>query len=172
MHPPPPCERSLEHTSPPVFLCFLGRPAQWHPPPLVVAPGGKGGGGGNAQCTTRRDGMTGPHAHGNVGRQVGWRTTRTTHGGPHAQENAARHVADHLNAEGSGQQKPCNDSRNNQHNPQYANHWAPLKQKRHRQEHRPQPPSARSHPTQHAKGRAGDCGHMGGGGNCASKGAP
>ena len=68
---------------------------------------------------------------------------------------------------------------NNQHNPRYANYWAPLMHKRHipphpaqlrhtndwaprtrkqhQQEHRPQRPTERSDPTQHAKGRAGDC---------------
>ena len=67
---------------------------------------------------------------------------------------------------------------NNQHNPQYANYWAPLTRKRHipphsaqprhtndwaprtrkrhQQEHRPQLPTERSDPTQHAKGRTGD----------------
>ena len=80
---------------------------------------------------------------------------------------------------GSGQQKQSNDPHNNQHNPQYANYWAPLTRKRHipphsaqprhtnywaprtrkrhRQEHRPQRPTERSDPTQHAKGRTGDC---------------
>ena len=78
-----------------------------------------------------------------------------------------------------GQQKQSNNPRNNQHNPQYAiywapltrkrhipphsaqprhtNHWAPRTRKRHQQEHRPQRPTQRSDPTQHAKGRAGDC---------------
>ena len=28
-----------------------------------------------------------------------------------------------------GQQKPSNDPRNHQHNPQYANYWAPLTRK-------------------------------------------
>ena len=77
-----------------------------------------------------------------------------------------------------GQQKQSNDPRNNQHNPQYANYWAPLThkryipphsaqpqhtndwaprtRKRHQQEHRPQRPTERSDPTQHAKGRTGD----------------
>ena len=67
----------------------------------------------------------------------------------------------------------------NQHNPQYANYWAPLTRKRHipphpaqprhpndwaprtrkrhQREHRPQRPTERSDPTQHAKGRTGDC---------------
>ena len=71
------------------------------------------------------------------------------------------------------------EPRNNQHNPQYANYWAPLThkrhipphpaqpqhtndwaprtRKRHQQEHRPQRPTERSDPTQHAKGRTGDC---------------
>ena len=66
-----------------------------------------------------------------------------------------------------------------QHNPQYANYWAPLTRKRHipphpaqpqhtndwaprtrkrhQREHRPQRPTERSDPTQHAKGRTGDC---------------
>ena len=77
-----------------------------------------------------------------------------------------------------GQPKQSNDPRNNQHNPQYANYWAPLThkrhipphsaqpqhtnywaprtRKRHQQEHRPQRPTERSDPTQHAKGRTGD----------------
>ena len=77
------------------------------------------------------------------------------------------------------QQKPSNDPRHNQHNPRYANYWAPLTRtrhipphpaqprhtndwaprtrKRHQREHRPQRPTERSDLTQHAKGRAGDC---------------
>ena len=76
-----------------------------------------------------------------------------------------------------GQQKQSNDPHNNQHNPRYANYWAPLTRKRHpphsaqprhtnywaprtrkqhQREHRPQRPTERSDPTQHAKGRAGD----------------
>ena len=80
---------------------------------------------------------------------------------------------------GGGGQGQSNDPRNNQHNPQYANYWAPLARKRHipahpaqpwhtndwaprtrkrhQQEHRPQRPTERSDPTQHAKGRTGDC---------------
>ena len=41
--------------------------------------------------------------------------------------------------------------------PQHTNDWAPRTRKRHRQEHRPQRPRERSDPTQHAKGRTGDC---------------
>ena len=41
--------------------------------------------------------------------------------------------------------------------PNTPNHWAPQTRKRHRQEHRPQRPTERSDPTQHAKGRTGDC---------------
>ena len=41
--------------------------------------------------------------------------------------------------------------------PQHTDHWAPRTRKRHQQEHRPQRPTERSDPTQHAKGRAGDC---------------
>ena len=39
---------------------------------------------------------------------------------------------------------------------QHANYWAPRTRKRHQQEHRPQRPTERSDPTQHAKGRTGD----------------
>ena len=40
---------------------------------------------------------------------------------------------------------------------QHTNHWAPRTRKRHQQEHRPQWPTESSDPTQHAKGRTGDC---------------
>ena len=38
-----------------------------------------------------------------------------------------------------------------------TNYWAPRTRKRHQQEHRPQRPTESSDPTQHAKGRTGDC---------------
>ena len=41
--------------------------------------------------------------------------------------------------------------------PRHTNDWAPRTRKRHQQEHRPQRPTERSDPTQHAKGRRGDC---------------
>ena len=41
--------------------------------------------------------------------------------------------------------------------PRHTNYWAPRTRKRHQQEHRPQRPTEHSHPTQHAKGRTGDC---------------
>ena len=41
--------------------------------------------------------------------------------------------------------------------PQPTNYWAPRMRKRHQQEHRPQRPTECSNPTQHAKGRTGDC---------------
>ena len=88
-------------------------------------------------------------------------------------------VVDGLRTEVCGQQKQSTNPCNNQHNPQYANYWAPLARKRHipphpaqprhtndwaprtrkrhQQEHRPQRPTEHSNPTQHAKGRAGDC---------------
>ena len=90
-----------------------------------------------------------------------------------------RRVVDGLRTEVWEQQKQSNDPRNNQHNPQYTNYWVPLTRKRHtmpqpaqpwhtnywalrtrkqhQQEHRPQRPTERSDPTQHAKGRTGDC---------------
>ena len=86
---------------------------------------------------------------------------------------------DGLRTEACGQQKQSNDPRNNQHNPQYANYWAPLTRKRHilphsaqpwhtnhwaprtrkrhPREHRPQRPTEHSDPTQHAERRTGDC---------------
>ena len=41
--------------------------------------------------------------------------------------------------------------------PQHTNYWALRTRKQHQQEHRPQQPTERSNPTQHAKGRTGDC---------------
>ena len=81
---------------------------------------------------------------------------------------------DDRRAEVCGQRKLSNDPRSNQHNPRYTNYWAPLTHKwhppqpahpndgaprtreRHQQEHRPQRPTDRRAPTQHAKGRTGD----------------
>ena len=96
--------------------------------------------------------------------------------GPH--RNTARQAMDGLWTEACGQRKQSNDPGNNQHNPQYANYWAPLTRKRHipphsaqpqhtnhwaprtrkrhQQEHWPQRPTERSAPTQHAEGRTGD----------------
>ena len=42
------------------------------------------------------------------------------------------------------------------HSPRHTNDGAPRTRKRHQQEHRPQRPTERSDPTQHAKGRTGD----------------
>ena len=41
--------------------------------------------------------------------------------------------------------------------PQHTNYWAPRTRKQHQQVHRPQRPTESSNPTQHAKGRTGDC---------------
>ena len=41
--------------------------------------------------------------------------------------------------------------------PQHTNYWAPQRRERHQREHRPQRPAESSDPTQHAKGRTGDC---------------
>ena len=100
-------------------------------------------------------------------------------GGAHAHRNTAKQAMDGLWTEVCGRQKQSNDPGNNQHNPQYANYWAPLTRKRHipphsaqprhtnhwaprtrkrhQQEHWPQRPTESSDPTQHAKGRTGDC---------------
>ena len=110
------------------------------------------------------------------GRDSAWRNRAF---GPHAHGNAERQAMNGLWTEARGQQTQSNDPGNNQHNPQYANDWAlltrkrhipphpaqprrtndwaPRTWKRHQQEHRPQRPTESSDPTQHAKGRAGDC---------------
>ena len=109
------------------------------------------------------------------GRDSAWRNRAP---GPHAHRNTARQAMDGLWTEARGQQTQSNDPGNNQHNPQYANYWAPLMRKRHipphpaqpqhtndgaprtrkrhQPEHRPQRLTERSDPTQHAKGRPGD----------------
>ena len=114
-------------------------------------------------------------AHGEDGRYNAWRSGAP---GPHAHGNAARQVVDDWRAEVHGQQKPSNDPpqqparpryanyraplTHKQHpphpaQPQHTNHLAPRTRKRHQREHRPQRPTERSDPTQHAKGRTGDC---------------
>ena len=107
------------------------------------------------------------------GRDSAWRNKA-----PGLHRNTARQAMDGLWTEACGRQKQSNDPGNNQHILQYANYWAPLMRKRHilphsaqpqhtnywaprtrkrhQQEHRPQRPTERSDPTQHAKGRAGD----------------
>ena len=98
------------------------------------------------------DGRVGEAYGGRPGQHVeGW-SDGAAHG------NAARHMGDGLNADGGGGgSKDRNTTpHNHQHSPQCTNYWAPLTRKRHQQEHRPQRPTERSDPTQHAKGRTGD----------------
>ena len=85
----------------------------------------------------------------------GWGAGRARHSAGVGATNAADRPRFAVNrgVNGVGQ----NDPGNNQHNPQYVNDWAPRTRQRHQQEHRPQRPSERSDPTQHAKGRTGDC---------------
>ena len=87
--------------------------------------------------------------------------------GPHG--NTARQATDGLWTEARGQRKQSNDPQyanywaRKRHipphsaQPQHTNHWAPRTRKRHQREHRPQRPTESSDPTQHAKGRTGDC---------------
>ena len=140
-----------------VRLC-PGVPAPSGPPLRPLRrPVERNGGPGKGRNLRRRNRAPGLHAHG----------------------NASRQVVDGLRTEVCGQQKQSKDPHNNQHDPQYANYWAPLTckrhspphpaqprhtndgaprmRKRHQQEHRLQRPTERSDPTQHAKGRAGDC---------------
>ena len=64
---------------------------------------------------------------------------------------------DDQKAGGRGQQRPRHDPHNNHHNPRCANHWAPLTQQRHHEEHRPPRPSEHVDPTQHVERRTDDC---------------
>ena len=107
--------------------------------------------------------------------------------GPH--RNTARQAMDGLWTEARGQQTQSNDPANNQHNPQYANYWAPRTRKRHQQEHRPQRPTERRTRRNMRRDERGTVqgpvkeqqpdgmSHRGGGGGCvwrgrAPKGAP
>ena len=83
--------------------------------------------------------------------------SRGGRGAPGPHRNTVRQAMDGLWTKARGQQTQLNDPHNNQHNPQYANHGASRTRKRHQQEHRPQRQTERSDPTQHAKGRTGDC---------------
>ena len=142
---------------------------------LSVSCGGGGGATNTERALRTRDPRSGG-VYGVDGRDNAWRSRAP---GPHAHGNAARQAVDGLWTEACGQQNQSNDPRNNQHNPQYANYWAPLTRKRHipphpaqprhidhwaprtrkrhQQEHRPQRPTESGDPTQHAKGRTGDC---------------
>ena len=117
--------------------------------------------GGARDTRGNHEGARTAHGHrGSVGRRVVDSQDNTQRGGrmgPPAHGSAARHVVDDRNVEGSEQQRPQTDPRINQHTAQCANDWAPRTRNRHQQEHRPQRPTERSDPTQHAKGRTGDC---------------
>ena len=93
---------------------------------------------------------------------VGWDNAwRNRAPGPNAHGNTARQATDSLWTEVCGQQKQSNDPRNNQHNPQYANYWAPLTRKRHIPPHsaRPSTPITglreRGNDTSKSTGRSG-----------------
>ena len=108
------------------------------------------------------------------GRDSAWRNRAP---GPHPHRSTARQAMDGLWTRVHGQQKQSNDPGNNQHilntptialtckrhtmphpaQPQHTNYWAPQTRKRHQREHRPQRPTESSYPTQHVKGRTGDC---------------
>ena len=153
-------------------------PSEPSPPPPPEGPMGNRPfgaplrkGGDPVQCTkgTRATLPHTPRARGLGGYSGG--------GGGH--RNTVRQAMDGLWTEVCGQQKQSNDPRQQPAHPQYANYWAPLTRKRHipphsaqprhtnywaprtrkrpQQEHRPQRPTERSDPTQHAEGRTGDC---------------
>ena len=105
------------------------------------------------------------------GRDSAWRNRAP---GPHAHRNTARQAMDSLWTEACGQQKQSNDPATTSIAPirqllgaadaQMAHHatfsTAPAHQllgSANQQEHWPQRPTESSNPTQHAKGRTGDC---------------
>ena len=95
------------------------------------------------QCTTARRMRTGHEP-----------SPRQTHGG------WSRPGPDPKGGGGGGGRAPLTRKRHippHSAQPQHTNDWAPRTRKRHQQEHRPQRPTERSDPTQHAKGRTGDC---------------
>ena len=82
--------------------------------------------------------------------------------GPHAHRTTARQAMDGLWTEVRGQQNQSNDPGNNQHNPQYANYWAPLTRKRYTPrhiQHSPGTPTTglceRGNDTRRSTGRSG-----------------
>ena len=82
-------------------------------------------------------------------------------GGLHAHRNAARHVDD-LNAEGEWAAKTVKRAPQQSAQPPVRRLLGPASAPphattRHHTERRPQRPTERSDPTQHAKGRTGDC---------------
>ena len=109
------------------------------------------------------------------GRDNEWRNRAP---GPHAHRTTARQAMDGLWTEARGQQtvkRPRQQPAHSQYanywapltrkrhtmphsaQPQHTKYWAPRTRKRHQQEHWPQRPTESSNPTQHAKGRTGDC---------------
>ena len=108
-------------------------------------------------CTTHSEGVIGPHARGGVGRRVAESGQHAEAGGRNGPWRRGEACGGRPGRGGGVGSKRTNDPRDNQHNPQCANYWAPLMRKRHQREHRPQRPTERSDPTQHAKGRPGDC---------------
>ena len=86
----------------------------------------------------KASGVLGPEvAHAPVAAAQAYRRARTTEPRPHG---------------GGGGGTLCHI----QHSPRHTNDWAPRTRKRHQREHRPQRPTERSDPTQHAEGRTGD----------------
>ena len=155
-----------------------GGPWHWTPlPPSAVHircltfRGAGGGGTGCARhprhpsrramptCSTRRDGVIGPHAHRITGVRVvddrrhveGWSIWAS------CTRNRSEACGGRPGCGGEWAAKAIKQPPQQPAQPPCANCWAPQTRQRHQQEHRPQRPSERSDPTQHAKGRAGDC---------------
>ena len=120
-------------------------------------------GGGGMPCSAKHAGRyAGAHAtrvNRNGAQGVDGRDNARSGGapGPHTRGSVTRRVVEARRAEARGQRKPSDGTRRNQHSPRHTNDWALRTRKRHQQEHRPQRPTERSDPTQHAKGRTGDC---------------
>ena len=122
-----------------------------------------------------RPAVRGKRTHGGrAGQRVEEQGTWASHTQKHSEAGYGRPVD-----RGAWTAKTVKRTRQQPAHPQYANYWAPLTRKRHtmphsaqsqhtkywaprtrkqhQQEHRLQRPTERSNPTQHAKGRTGEC---------------
>ena len=116
-----------------------------------------------AVCATGRPAMRGKRAYGGrPGQRVEEQGTWAPRTQKHSEAGYGRPVD-----RGAWTAKTVKRPRQQPAHPQYANYWAPLSRKRHTMPHsaqpehtnycQPQRPTESSNPTQHAKGRTGDC---------------
>ena len=148
--PPPPPSRIAQGPRCSLLHVLPVDGIQYPPPP--ISPGGGGlsglGGGERGNDTSKSTGRSGRQNA--ATRRNMRREERATVQGPVKEQQP-----DGMSHGGGGGRKRHTMPHSAQ--PQHTNHWAPRTRKRHQQEHRPQRPTERSDPTQHAKGRTGDC---------------